>query len=334
VSTAPSIWEICASARWLAQALDPAAGALRLIDLSPQAYRAASFLDDRILQSPVNAHVLPWAPVAEAVKLGGRRDARWIFHIGHVGSTLVSRLLGELDSVLAIREPRILRDLALVPAAGRSDYIEPLRRLLSRTFEEGETALVKATSFVSEIAAEIVPASGRALFLYVPAPVYIATILAGENSRQELGALASRRAARLQERVPELALEQGTDADLAAVAWACEMTALEAAAETIAGGNIHWRNFDRQLGEMPSALAEIASFFGFRCSSEAIAKIARGPLLSRYSKAPEYDYSPELRRELLTQAERAHRPQISRALARLESAACGSPLLARALDRC
>jgi hypothetical protein len=68
------------------------------------------------------------------------------------------------------------------------------------------------------------------------------------------------------------------------------------------GGNIHWRNFDRQLGEMPSALAEIASFFGFRCSSEAIAKIARGPLLSRYSKALEYDYSPELRRELLTQA--------------------------------
>ena len=36
-----------------------------------------------------------------------RSDARWIFHIGHVGSTLVSRLLGELDEVLAIREPRL-----------------------------------------------------------------------------------------------------------------------------------------------------------------------------------------------------------------------------------
>ena len=44
-----------------------------------------------------------------------RSDARWIFHIGHVGSTLVSRLLGELAGVLAIREPRLLRDLALTP---------------------------------------------------------------------------------------------------------------------------------------------------------------------------------------------------------------------------
>ena len=43
-------------------------------------------------------------------------DARWIFHIGHVGSTLISRLLGELEGVLSVREPRSLRDLTFFPA--------------------------------------------------------------------------------------------------------------------------------------------------------------------------------------------------------------------------
>jgi hypothetical protein len=330
----PSVAEITASARWLAQALDANAGAVRLVDLSPQAYRAASFLDDRIFQSPVVAHVVPWAPIAEALQPNARCDARWIFHIGHVGSTLISRLLGELDSVLAVREPRILRDLALVPADRRPAFVEPVRALLSRTFVASETALVKATSFVSELAAEIVPAGGRALFLYVPAPVYIATILAGESSRQELRMLAASRAARLEARAPGVAVTQGSDADLAAVAWACEMTALEAAAEAMATGNVHWRNFDSQLGDMHRGLVELASFFGFRGSSETLEQIAGGPLLSRYSKALEYDYSPALRREVLAQAERTHRPQIRQALAMLESGARGSRLLARALERC
>ena len=66
--------------------------------------RAASFLDDRMLQSPVDARVVPWAAVEEAMAAELRQDARWIFHIGHVGSTLVSRLLGEIHGVLAVRE--------------------------------------------------------------------------------------------------------------------------------------------------------------------------------------------------------------------------------------
>ena len=95
MSSAPTAEEIARDATWLAQALDPAAGMVRLIAMDREAYRAASFLDDRMLQQPVDAQVVPWPGVESAMAGEQRTDARWIFHIGHVGSTLVSRLLGE-----------------------------------------------------------------------------------------------------------------------------------------------------------------------------------------------------------------------------------------------
>src|SRR5215210_8336367 len=175
MSSAPTAEEIAADAKWLAQALDPAAGQVRLIAMDGDSYRAASFLDDRMLQAPVDAQVVPWPAVEEAMSGGLRTDARWIFHIGHVGSTLVSRLLGELDGVLAVREPRLLRDVAMSPADMRDAYLPPVAKLMSRTFGEDETACVKATSFVSEIAADLVPRGERALFMYATPRNYVAS---------------------------------------------------------------------------------------------------------------------------------------------------------------
>ena len=164
-----------------------------MIAMDREAYRAASFLDDRMLQSPVNAHVVPWPTVEEAMAADLRQDARWIFHIGHVGSTLVSRLLGEIDGVLAVREPRLLRDLTLVQADVRAPYLPSVPKLMSRTFASNEVACVKATSFVNEVAAELVPPGQRALFMFASPRNYIGSILAGENSVKELHALASSR---------------------------------------------------------------------------------------------------------------------------------------------
>src|SRR5438270_6282439 len=161
MSSAPTPAEIARDARWLAQALDPTAGMVRLIAMDREAYRGASFLDDRLLQTPVDAQIVPWPQVEEAMAGELRHDARWIFHIGHVGSTLLSRLLGEIDGVLGVREPRLLRDLALSPAEVRTRYLAPVTKLMSRTFAADEIACVKATSFASEIAVQLVPSGER-----------------------------------------------------------------------------------------------------------------------------------------------------------------------------
>ena len=332
MSSAPTPEEIAADAHWLAQALDPAAGIARLVAMDREAYRAASFLDDRLMQLPVDAQLLPWPDIEAATERDLRQDARWIFHIGHVGSTLVSRLLGEIRDVLAVREPRLLRDLALCPAEVRHRYCSPVAKLMSRTFADDEIVCVKATSFATEIAPELVPAGQRALFMYATPANYIGSILAGENSVKELRMLAPSRAQRLQQRVSSLGAARN-DAELAAIAWACEMTALEDAAERMPDRFIYWVDFDHMLQNMQTELARIAEHFGFAAPTDEIEAIASGPLMARYSKALEHDYSPQLRRELIAEALAANGRAFEGALAMLRSAAEKSPLLARAMAR-
>jgi hypothetical protein len=329
MSSAPSAAEIVRDARWLAQALDPATGMMRVIEMDREAYRSASFLDDRMLQEQHFAGIVPWSTVADALPADARRDARWIFHIGHVGSTLVARLLGEINRVLSVREPRLLRDIATSGKTDRDTYILPAQALFSRTLREDEVALVKATSFVSEIAGELVPKGQRALFMYASPRNYIASILAGANSVQELAALAPSRAQRMSGRV-SLPRPRNT-AEAAASAWACEMTALESAAERMPDREIAWTDFDAMLADMPGELRRVAEFFGF--ATDSIDAIAAGPLMRRYSKATEFEYSPSLRRDLIAEAEAANRVDLDGALAMLQSAAENSPLLERALRR-
>lgn len=331
MSSAPTREEIARDATWLAQALDPAQGMVRLIAMNRNSYRAASFLDDRMLQQPVDAQVVPWPEIEAAMSSGLGSDARWIFHIGHVGSTLLSRLLGELPQVLALREPRLLRDLALSPEAIRRTYLGPVPKLMSRTFAPEEIACVKATSFVSEIAAQLVPPGERALFMVATPRNYIASILAGENNVKELHALAPSRAQRVASRVGLHAPRN--DAELAAAAWACETTALELAAEEMTDRPVAWADFDAMLGDLEAALERVAGFFSFFASTEQVKKVAESPLISRYSKALEYDYSAGLRRDLIAEAYGQSRNAIDGALAMLRAAAEKSPLLARALAR-
>jgi hypothetical protein len=331
MSSAPTADEIARDATWLAQALDPTEGLVRLVAMSRESYREASFLDDRMLQAPIDAQIVSWTDVEAATGDDLRSDARWIFHIGHVGSTLISRLLAEIEEVLAIREPRILRDLALTPADVRHRYVVPVPKLMSRTFSESEVACVKATSFASEIASELVPSGERALFLYASPRNYVAGILAGEASIEEMHVLAGSRAGRLNAR--GIYLPAQNNADHAAAAWATEMMALEAAAEAMTDRRIAWGDFDAMLGEMEAELTRIAEFFGFHANPGELAMLASGPLMRLYSKAPEHEYSAALRRELIGETLAQHGREIDSALAMLETAAEKSPLLARALAR-
>ena len=145
--------------------------------------------------------------------------------------------------------------------------------------------------------------------------------------------LAAMRAERMAARVEGLNDAARSDAHLAAAAWACEMTSLEFAAEQMADRQIEWADFDRMLGDMPAARRRAADHFGFAADDAQLRSLAKGPLMARYSKALEYEYSPSLRRELIDEARRSNRADIESALAMLRGAAEKSPLLARAIRR-
>ena len=134
---------------WLAFELDPATDRVALLRMTEEAYREASFLDQRILGPASEIQRTDWSALAAAVPEDARRDVQYIFHIGNVGSTLVSRLLGELDEVQALREPLLLRSFAdrlgpvapsPWPEAEAGARLDTLTAWLSRTFRPGQRA--------------------------------------------------------------------------------------------------------------------------------------------------------------------------------------------------
>jgi len=333
MSSVPTPDEIARDARWLVQALDPNARVVRIVEMDREAYREVSFLDDRMFRRAFVNQIMPWDAIAEASQMIPRRDARWIFHISHVGSTLLSRMLGEVSGTLPVREPRFLRDLARIPEAARARFAIAAQALFARTFSPGEIAVIKTTSFVSEIASDLVPAGGSALLLFNGPRNFVSNILAGENSLKEVSRRAEDRARRLQSRHIRFP-EHRNDADGAAAAWACEMTSLEVAADRMPDRHVGWIDFDRFLEDIPRQLKASAEILDISTSTDELVAIANGPLVGRYSKALEYEYSPDLRRQLLADSNCRFGREIDGALAMLRAAAEKSPLLARSLARC
>src|SRR5262245_48850018 len=179
------------------------------------AYRAASFLDDRILGPATQGAWFSIGTISDAAR--GVHDGHplhFIFHTGHVGSTLVSRLLDETGAVLSLREPLPLRTLAdaydvlgqldsLLSNAQFDALMATFLRLWSRGYGLTRTVVVKATSSVGRIAAPILERTerARAIYMNLRAEPYLATLLAGANSPTDLRGHAPGRIRRLSSRV-------------------------------------------------------------------------------------------------------------------------------------
>jgi hypothetical protein len=336
--------EIAATPRWLPYMLEPETDRVTLLRFEEDDYRKASFLDQRIIQPGMEFAQAGWSDLQEAMSSDARRDAQFIFHIGNVGSTLISRLLGELDEVFALREPLLLRIFAdvLDPAALPRWSAEEARQrldvlifLLSRTFQPGQRANVKATSFTSELASRLVPPGSRALFLFATAPHYLENILAGQNSPATLAMLSPLRLRRLQRRCPGLNLDlaSATDARKAALGWASEMTCLLENEARLPAGTVKWLDFDLFLSDPGAQFIHIAEHFGLPLERARAGALCQGPLMRRYSKALEYEFSPADRAEILAEARWRHGAAIADALGWLNELAARYPAVTDAIRR-
>lgn len=316
------------------QSLDPRTGAVSLIRLGEAEYRKASFLDDRILTPNTLTRTIAWPQLESAVAASGLAEScDFLFHIGHVGSTLLSRLLGAHPQIFSLREPAILRILAQMYPKEFEPYLPTLLKLWSRTFAADQRALVKATSFASEVASNLLarPYRPRAIFMFAPAEVYLATILGGPNSRQEARMLTTSRLARLRRRLgaDQLQLSIVSEGEAIAMSWACEMAALGA----VMSERVHWLDFDRFLADPRDTLAGCFAHLGFETRENQILQILAGPDMRTYSKAQEYDYDAKLRADVLNQARREHGAEIKRGLSWLERAAKEFPAVGEVLKQ-
>jgi hypothetical protein len=320
--------------------------AVLLARLARADFLQASFLDQRVLTNTTAAHWLPWGALAQRLAGQARTaTAHYLFHIGHCGSTLLSRLLAELG-VVPLREPltlRTLADLHLDLDAPHSRWnrttFDARLALVLAAFDRGTGArAVKPTSWCNDLAPAILARDARirATVCHVRPEAHIATMLVGPASRLDLMSMAPMRLRRLDVRVGGGSgrLSEMSPGEVAAMSWATETASLCAALAGIAPERVCCVDFDRFLGDPVEGLRQLAQHAcGEAVEPSRIGAVATGPATRQYSKAPEHAFDTDLRRRLLEQSRTLFGEEIRAGLAWLDRTASRFPPVGRALDR-
>jgi len=107
---------------------------------------------------------------------------------------------------------------------------------------------------------------------------------------------------------------------------------LEALARHFAS-RVVWIDFDEFLATPREGVGVVLKTLGADVNPKEIAELLAGPLVRRYSKAPEYAYDAALRQEVLAAAEREHAAQIRQGMAWLASFCGHHPLIDGVLSK-
>jgi hypothetical protein len=325
------------------QRIDLLRDALLMVRVDARMLDEASFLDERIVTRDTAAGWFNWSQVAQRLGAGpATTPAHYLFHVGHCGSTLVSRLLGELG-IVQLREPLPLRTLAEVHADldayesrwSRETFATRLP-VIAALFDRGAgPRTVKATSFCNDLAPALLATqtARRAAVIYTRLRPYLANVLAGPNSRLDLLAAAPQRLRRLAARTgnPVGRLHEMSPGVLAAMSWIAETAPLAALLDVERPGRVLPVDFDRFLADVRPALRRVADHVAPGIEDSAVARAAASPTLTRYSKAPEHAYDLGLRKAVLDDAERRFGEEIRAGLSWCAQLAARQPIAARAL---
>jgi len=321
---------------FLAQKIDPIRNAALVVRFSRSGYNQASFLDDRNFTAQTQRAWIPFAQLHSA--LAGIRDSKpvhFIFHAGHVGSTLLSRLIEDGGGTLHIREPLPLRTLAeMSDQLGEAESLwseaefdlalAAQLKLWSRGYPGIRACVVKATSTAARLGVRLLGAvpSARAVYLNLAAEPYLAALLAGENSPLDLRGHAVERAHRLKRLLaaPPPPLHTLSLGELAAMAWLTERWTQKRTLEAH-GERVLSLDFDELLADIAGTVARAAQHLRLDLAPAYLAALPKHPLLARYAKATEHAYSPALRAEILAQSRARNAGEIRRGLAWLERVA-------------
>jgi len=300
-------------------AFDPAQNRAWVLHFDADDYRRASFLDQRSLgrrdvsgwtvtRGELEAALGPSPPL---------REVHWLFHIGHCGSSLVSRLLDLIPGVLGLREPLPLLTLAHEcgnPAAAA--WEGPVLALLARGFPDSRAVIVKPTSVVTTLADRLLPPTGRACLLWVDLQTWLATML--RDARLIDGALTTE-PLRLAHQ-PELPLAE-TDGARLARAWLIEQLRWRTlAADPALAGRLVDLDFAEVLRDPAPAVARLAVHYGLDVPEDWAQRIKSSELLSRYAKDGDAHFDANARRRELTAAAERHADGIAEGMQWAEAA--------------
>ncbi|MGB5622155.1 MAG: hypothetical protein WBN65_06645, partial [Gammaproteobacteria bacterium] len=323
---------IATSPAWFLRDLDPIADKAVLSPMDEASYRASVFLDHRIRRAAGRDLAVDLDALLELAARAGmaRRPVHYLFHVGHCGSTLLSRLLGECRGLMALREPPVLmglsRSLRRLQQPGfpiRPDRWEALLELclrcLGRTWRTGQTALVKPTSHAGNLIPRLLTFTGEehALMLYVGLETFLTTMLRPEIRRETVLFARDFRIADFNLLIPDspVSTDDFGPGPLAAMSWLLHTREMAAALDDPSlGGRIKTLDFDHFLASPETTLSEVCDFLGQHPGPDTLSDLLARHL-GHSAKDPEQPFDAGRRQQELTAARKTHAADIETGLA-------------------
>jgi hypothetical protein len=299
-----------------------------LVGLDEARYREASFLDQRALDAGTRGVWLPLETVRAALVALPARPLHAIFHVGHCGSTLLSRLLGSLPGAHALREPLAWLALAMhrrelgtsaarLDAAAWDGWFDGTMRALARTYRPGDVAVLKSTSAGANLAPvllERLPET-RAVLLHTPLETHLAAMLRTAETRESARHYAAAWLGDLRAlvRCDDLAPHALSDAETCALAWVAPMLWFAHASRRHPQRTLRVV-FEDLLADPRRWLGDVARHVGLTPAADDLDRVTRGPLMRRAAKDPQHAYGPGERTRELAEARRRFADEIDAGL--------------------
>ena len=330
-------------AGWFLHQIDPAQQRALIVRITQDELAKAAFLDERLLQTKRDG---AWLPLDALPHFRVDDSPRhYIFHIGHCGSTLLSRLLDHWPDTLGLREPLPLRTLALLQEQSLfpSPSLTPPRLrdlrtdvlgLLGRRFSPSQRIVIKATSSCNALVSPLLQTlpDARMLLLWIPLETYLATILKSAHARRDALAFAPARLAWLHWYLgsDQLKFQASSEAETIALGWLAELARFS---ELARSSRVLMLNFDDFLSEPARHLQQVAGFFQLPDDTASIERALSSPASQRYAKATEHAYGASDRKHDLDLSRSRFAAQIVQGLHIANALADRHPALSELSDR-
>jgi len=325
--------DFAGSAAWPALHVNFDTRIATLFEFTRADYVRAAFLDERALTNrPIRGLEVALADIDQALSEASadRPPLHWLFHIGHCGSTLVSRLLDALPELLGLREPLPLLELAMRSTEPSS----PLGRvsqdafdrdlsltldLLQRGFADTRSILIKPTSVVALLGPQLMARSPQSLAIVLSMKLrpWLATMLRDPALRHGMRQQAPVRIDAWHRLTGEhkLRIHALDDAQLMAMSWLAQQLLWRAMRSNGASaGRLLAIDFDDFLADPRSHLFALAKHLGYAVDPFTLAPQRCAELLARYAKDPAQRFDAETRRHEIDTANRRFADEIARGM--------------------
>ncbi|MGH9353067.1 MAG: hypothetical protein ACRD2G_13060, partial [Terriglobia bacterium] len=255
----------------------------------------------------------------------GGAPSHYIFISAFCCSTLLARLLDRVPGCLVLREPTILGQLAMTRFQPRvsGDNTSPLQsdeeweeewrtwaalgmRLLTRTFEPGETVIIKAADACNSML-DVILANGRgpncsrgskAVLLSVGLRTFILSVLKAEDRRKWIRNRAEfwHKTLTLFPVLSGVRISELDDAGKAAYCWLVTGALWDQFRKQTVPQRLLPMDGEEVSDDPRTALAKVATLFGLPLEGDAIENILADPVLSHHAKFPGQTYDAARRR--------------------------------------